>query len=81
MKTISYEELEKTAKQVMAKAYLRGEMTETKRLRRAERDLQKSAILSHLASARIRRNPIRRNEDNTLTIPYLEINISKKEIL
>lgn len=69
MRTLSYDTLERTGRKATAQAYLRGEMSEEARLRTRTRDTAKSAVLSRMASAKIRRNPIRRNPDGFLLIP------------
>lgn len=68
MRTLAYDTLEKTGRTATAQAYLRGEMSEKARLRTRTRDAEKSAVLSRMASAKIRRNPIRRNLDGFLLI-------------
>lgn len=69
MRTFSYDTLEKTGRKATAQAYLRGEMSERARLRTKTRDADQSAVLARMASAKIRRNPIRRNPDGSLLIP------------
>jgi len=71
MRLLSYDTLEKTARKVTSQAYLRGKMSEAERQRTAPRDATKSAVLAHMASVRIRRNPMRKNPDGTISIPFL----------
>lgn len=71
MRIFTYDTLEKTGRNVTAKAYLRGGMVEEERLRTVPRDPTKSAVLARMASTKIRRNPMRRNAEGTLLIPCL----------
>jgi len=68
MRTLNYSRLSQTSKTAITAAYLRGELTERKRLRTMPRDPEKSKFLARIASARIRKHPIRKNKDGTYYI-------------